>query len=320
MAEYTLRQLHCFVAVADAGSLSGAAATLRVTPTAVASALTELERILRTQLVVRRKAHGVSLTPTGVYLRKRAAVLLRDAEELRLMTASGGTELAGPLTLGCYVTVSPTILPLLLRWTAEHHPKVQLDVVARSQQEITALLFAGALDLAIVYDMGLPDGLESVLLYMVRPYVVLPADHRLAGAGSVSLAELAEEPLILLDLPPAAQHTLRVFEQAGVTPRVAQRTTDFELTRSLVARGLGYSVLVQRPAVDRSYEGLPLTALEIDPPVAGVGVQMVWPSGVRLTDRAQALAGFAAAQARFTDYRHRNAGAARRADAGPPSP
>ncbi|OMQ15889.1 LysR family transcriptional regulator, partial [Modestobacter sp. VKM Ac-2676] len=317
MAEYTLRQLDYFVAVADAGSISGAAAKLRVTPTAVASALTELERILRTQLVVRRKAHGVSLTPTGVYLRKRAEVLLRDAEELRLMTASGGTELAGPLALGCYVTVSPTIVPLLLRWTAEHHPKVEMSVVARSQREITEMLFAGALDLAIVYDMGLPDGLESVLLYTVWPYVLLPADHRLAGAASVRLDELADEPLILLDLPPAAQHTLRVFGEAGVTPRVSQRTTDFELTRSLVARGLGYSVVVQRPAVDRSYEGLPLAALQIDPAVTGVGVRMVWPTGVRLTDRSQALVSFAAEQARFTDYRHR-AGAAHRTAAGTP--
>jgi DNA-binding transcriptional LysR family regulator len=312
MAEYTLRQLQYFVAVADAASISGAAAKLRVTPTAVSSALTELERILRTQLLVRRKAHGVSLTPTGVYLRKRAAILLRDAEELRLATASGGAELAGPLALGCYVTVSPTILPLLVRWTAEHHPKVELEFVARSQAEITELLFAGALDLAIVYDMGLPNGLESVLLYTVRPYVVLPADHRLADATAVSLAELADEPLILLDLPPAALHTLRVFEQAGVVPRVTQRTTDFELTRSLVARGLGYSVIVQRPATDCSYEGLPLAALDIDPAVPDVGVRMVWPKGVRLTDRAQALVTFAAEQARFTDHRQRDASPARR--------
>lgn len=307
MPEYTLRQLEYFVAVADAGSISGASAKLRVTPTAVASALTELERILRTQLLVRRKAHGVTLTPTGFYLRKRAALLLRDAQELGLATASGGTELAGPVALGCYVTVSPTILPLLLRWTAEQHPKVELDVVARSQAELTDLLLSGALDLAIVYDMGLPDGLESELLYTVRPYVLLSADHRLADQATVSLADLADEPLILLDLPPAALHTMRIFDRAGLVPRVSQRTTDFELTRSLVARGLGYSLVVQRPAVDRSYEGLPLAACEVIPTAPSLGVRIVWPSGVRLTDRAQALVEYAAEQARFTDPRHRTA-------------
>jgi DNA-binding transcriptional LysR family regulator len=320
LAEYTLRQLDYFVAVADAGSISGAAVQRRVTPTAVASAITELERVLRTQLFVRRRAHGVTLTPTGIYLRKRAAILLRDAEELGLATASGGTELAGPLALGCYVTLSPTIVPLLLRWTAEHHPKIELDFVARNQAELPELLFSGALDLAIVYDLGLPDGLESVLLYSVRPYVILPADHRLADRATVSLADLADDPLILLDLPPAAQHTMRVFQQAGVVPRVAQRTTDFELTRSLVAQRLGYSVLVQRPAIDCSYEGLPLVAREISPAVPSTGVQMVWPQGVRLTDRAQALVTFAAGQARFSDPRYGAPGATGRSGSSSSTP
>lgn len=309
VADYTLRQLDYFVAVADAGSISGAAAQRRVTPTAVASAITELERILRTQLFVRRRAHGVTLTPTGAYLQKRAAILLRDAEELRLAAASGGTELAGPLAVGCYVTVSPTIVPPLLRWAAEHHPNVEVHFSAHNQVELPELLFSGALDLAIVYDMALPHGLESVLLYSVRPYVVLPADHRLAEHATVSLTDVADDALILLDLPPAAQHTLWIFEQAGVVPRVAHRTTDFELTRSLVARGLGYSLLVQRPAIDCSYEGLPLVAREISPAVQSTDVQMVWPHGVRLTDRARALVTFAAGQARFSDPRHGAVGA-----------
>ncbi|MEI4271200.1 LysR family transcriptional regulator [Klenkia sp. LSe6-5] len=305
MAEYTLRQLTYFVAVADAGSIAGAAARLRITPTAVAASLSGLERVLRTQLVVRRKAHGITLTPTGVYLRERAEALLRDAEELRLAASSGGAGLSGPLAVGCYATVSPTILPLLVQWTAEHHPDVELEVVARGQHDLVQMLFSGALDLAVVYDMGLPDGLQSVLLYTVRPYVLLPADHRCAGAGAVALADLADEPLILLDLPPAAQHTARVFAEAGVVPRVTQRTTDFELTRSLVARGLGYSVVVQRPAVDRSYEGLPLATVPITPPAGEVGVLVVWPRGVSLTDRAQALVGFAAEHAHSTDVRYR---------------
>src|SRR5699024_12729149 len=83
MPSYTLRQLEYLVAVADAGSISAAAGALHVTPTAVASAITELERTLHTQLMVRRKAHGVVLTPTGTFLYNRATTLLRDADELQ---------------------------------------------------------------------------------------------------------------------------------------------------------------------------------------------------------------------------------------------
>src|SRR5690606_30033921 len=122
MPTYTLRQLEYLVAVADAGSISPAAGALHVTPPAVASAITELERTLHTQLMVRRKAHGVVLTPTGTFLYNRATTLLRDAEELQLATASGGAELVGPLVLGCYATLAPTIVPTLMRWVAEQHP------------------------------------------------------------------------------------------------------------------------------------------------------------------------------------------------------
>ena len=303
MPAYTLRQLTYFVAVAEAGSISRAAGRLHVTPTAVASAITDLERVLRTQLMVRRKAHGVALTPTGAFLRERARTLLRDADELELAAASGGTELAGPLLLGCYVTLAPTIVPMLMEWAATHHPKVELTVVTGSQDELPQRLLAGALDLSIGYDIALPDGLDSVLLYRAPAYALLPDGHPLAAQEVVPLDALADEPQILLDIPPAAQHTLLLFERAGVTPRIAHRTSDFELTRSLVARGFGYSILIQRPAVDRSYEGLPVAVREITPASPSGGVRMIWPRGVRLSDRAAAMVAFATEHARDLDPR-----------------
>lgn len=294
MARYTLRQLAYFVAVAETGTISAAADELRVSPTAVAAALGELERIFGTQLTVRRKAHGVSLTPAGSHLHSRATALLRDAEELELSAAAGGAELAGPLLVGCYLTVAPTILPVLLEGFTAEHPKVQLDFVEGTQDEVQERLFAGELDLAVVYDMDLRPGLGSVLLYEVAAYALLPEGHRLARRDEVSLAELAAEPMILLDAPPSSHHTMSLFGDAGVSPLIRYRTTDFELTRSLVGRGAGYSVLVQRPAVDASYEGRPVVARPIVPAVKPIAVRMIWPEAIRPTDRARALVEFAA--------------------------
>lgn len=293
MARYTLRQLAYFVAVADAGTISAAAARLHVSATAVAAAIDELERILGAQLTVRRKAHGVTLTPAGSFLRNNAETLLRDADELELSAASGGTELTGPLAIGCYVTVAPTVLPELLAGFSERHPKVKLDFLEGPQDEVQRQLFAGRLDLAVVYDMDLLQGLAGKELYQVPAYVLLPPGHRCEAQATVSLQELADDPLILLDAPPSRNHTLSLFDQASVTPTIRYRTTDFELTRSLVGRNMGYTILVQRPAVDVSYEGRPLVAKPIMPDVTPVGVQIVWPRAVRLTDRAAAMIDFA---------------------------
>jgi DNA-binding transcriptional LysR family regulator len=108
------------------------------------------------------------------------------------------------------------------------------------------------------------------------------------------LAGLAEDPMILLDAPPSVRHTMSLFAEAGVEPRIRYRTTDFELTRSLVGRGAGYSVLVQRPAVDTSYEGRQVVARPIAPAVKPTAVRMIWPEAIRPTDRARAMVDYAA--------------------------
>ena len=72
-----LRQLTYFLAIADAGSITLAAAQLHVSQSAVAATLTQLEATLDVQLCVRRRAHGVQLTAAGRMLRDRASVDVR---------------------------------------------------------------------------------------------------------------------------------------------------------------------------------------------------------------------------------------------------
>lgn len=71
----------------------------------------------------------------------------------------------------------------------EAHPRVDLDFVADSQDEICAQVLQGRLDLAVTYDLALPPGLQVTSLNAARPLLVLPADHRLADQEQVRLAE-----------------------------------------------------------------------------------------------------------------------------------
>jgi DNA-binding transcriptional LysR family regulator len=79
---YTLRQLECFVTIAEEGSIQAAASRLYASASALSSALNTLETALDTQLAIRQKAHGVTLTPAGNFILRRARNLLQDAEEL----------------------------------------------------------------------------------------------------------------------------------------------------------------------------------------------------------------------------------------------
>lgn len=286
---YTLRQLAYFVAVAEHGSITRAAAHLHVSASAVSAAVDELEKVLRTQLTVRRKAHGVTLTRSGQDVLRRVRGLLSDAEDLQLHARDAGERLRGPLMVGSYLTLAPTLLAELLAAYTERHPEVDLDFVSGSQSAVLDQLARGDADLAVVYDVALPPEVETLRLYETVPRVVLPAHHPLAREELLPLRRLAGEPFILLDLHPSRENTMALFAAAGLTPAVRFRTTDYEVTRSLVGRGLGYSILVQHPKGDLTWGGRPLVLRPIDPAPRPVGVCLAWDPGVRRSRRAEAM-------------------------------
>jgi DNA-binding transcriptional LysR family regulator len=289
----SLRQLQHFVAVAEWGTISAAAEHLFMSPSALSGSITELERALGTELCVRRRAQGVTLTPVGRQILERARRLITDAAELRYMVRGRGTELAGPLGIGCFVTLAPTVLPRLLGEMESAHPMVTLDFLEGSQDLLQEALLKGEIDLAVMYDMGGLDTLESIPLYEARGYALFGEDHPLAQQATVTLEDLAPEPLVLFDQPPSTNYAMSAFEARGLVPHIRHRTHSYELTRSIVARGLAYAILVQRPPNKSSYEGLPIIEREVDPPLPAVPVVLAWPRDVRLSPRARALADLA---------------------------
>ena len=105
----------------------------------------------------------------------------------------------------------------------------------------------GCYEVDLLYDLGLPDDLCSIELAEVAPYVLLPETDALAGQADIGLSDLAEEPLILLDVPPSWDCFIGLLEDAGIVPRIAFSSLSLELVRGLVGRGLSYSLLVTRP-------------------------------------------------------------------------
>lgn len=301
MARYTLRQLEAFVAVAEEGSLTAAAEKLHVSQSAVSGAINNLERVFGAQLTIRRKAHGVSLTSAGKYVLAKSKGLLNAASDLELSAADAGAELRGALTLGCYRTLAPTVLAGLIDEYSRRHPLVELDFFDGPQFEIQTRLLAGRLDLAVAYDLALPAGLQRRRLYDAAPSIVLPADHPLASRPSLGLQDVADEPMILLDVNPSRENTMMMFSSAGLQPTIRFRTTDFEVTRSLVGRGMGYAILMQQPAANQTYEGLPLVVHKITPTVRTVPVSIVWPESVAPSQSAAAMV--ALASELYTDLR-----------------
>lgn len=293
MSEFTIRQLEYFVAVAEHGTIAGAASKLHVSESAVSTALGELERSLGLPLAIRRRAHGITLTTDGRQALAHARTVLREVRELAASVGRSG--LTGPLAVGCYDTIAATVLPRLVRGFIDAHPDVEVDAIDGPQDALQHRLATGELDLAILYDRDIESDPDLAPLYELRAHVLVAADHPAAAARAVSFRQLADEPFIRFDLNPSWQHTRSLMAEQGVTPVERYRTKNLDYARALVGQGLGYTVLVQRPATDVTSDGSRVAVLEIEPPVPPVRVVIAWRRGAPLPERAAEFVRFARA-------------------------
>jgi DNA-binding transcriptional LysR family regulator len=289
---FTLRQLEYFDAVADEGSLAAAAERCHVSATALALALDELENNMNTQLFVRRKGKGVTLTPAGAMLLRHAQQLLSGAETFASEASQNAKELRGRLVIGCYPTLTPFFLPAAIERFGRKHPGLDLEFEEASTPDLHEMLMGGRIDVAILYGVDVSKQLLFDPIRDYQPYVIVAEGHRLAGRGSVKLAELVSEPLIQIDVQPSRQNTEHIFASLGMRPIVRYTTTNYELARCLVGRGLGYSILVQRLAPNLTYDGHRVTTLEISDRLTPTVVGLARPHGAPRTAKYLALRDF----------------------------
>ena len=290
---FTLRQLLYFVAAADAGTIAAAAERLHISPSAISDAISELEAALGAHLCIRRRAHGITLTSPGRQVVDSARPILSASRELSASLRSQAGELVGPITIGCYPTLAPTILPALLHEFGDAHPRVELQISELTHDQLEGRIESGEIDVAFVYDMLIPGAPQRSELFRLAAHVLLPATDPLAERTEIRLEDVVDRDLILLDAPPSGAHTLSLFAARGLVPRIRHRTTSYEAVRTLVGRELGYGILVQRPANPASYEGYPVLMKEITPAVPPVGVDVIWSGRQAPTPRVRALIDFA---------------------------
>ncbi|MCV7423608.1 LysR family transcriptional regulator [Mycobacterium yunnanensis] len=290
MADYTLRQLEYFVAVAEAGSVTRAAAAVHLSQSAMSAALADLETALSVQLLVRHHARGISLTPAGKELLVASRQLLASATDLRTVAQGLGTSLSGTLSIGCFEVVAPYLLPELLSVAAEKLPKLHLQTTEVDLADLAEGVADGTFELGIGYDLVEDPRLKRWPLFTLPPYVLVAGSHRLAEREQVDLAELADEPMVLLDLPHSRDYFQRVFAEAGVSPNIRYRSTTVETCRALVGRNLAYTVLNLHAAVPVALDGHPVAAVPISGEPPALTVVLLDSAAARSTRRASVVA------------------------------
>jgi DNA-binding transcriptional LysR family regulator len=243
-----LRHLRYFVAVAEEGHITRAAERLGIQQPPLSQQIQALERELETQLF-RRKPRGVELTPAGLALLDEArAILARTDDAVAAVKRTARGE-AGRIGIGFTSSASfHPFLPRAIRAFRETHPLVALALEESGTTELVDALRARALDVAFVRSpVGESDDLFVRPLLEEPMVAALPSGHPLsAGHDPLPLAALAGETFILYRRPvgPGLHDAIiAACDRAGFSPTIGQEAPRMLSTLSLVAAGLGVTVV-----------------------------------------------------------------------------
>jgi DNA-binding transcriptional LysR family regulator len=290
MLRISLTQLHYLVAIADHGGITAAARAVHISQSAISSALAKLEESLGQRLFERAAADGARLTSFGAEVLDRARGILEQVESLQTLGQARPSQLDGVCRLGCYWYLAPICLAPLSRQWEQLHPGCQLLPFFSGFGEVNEALLSGRVDLALTYNIALGDAEMICPVMALQARALLPSTHRLAASRTVSLAELAGEPLVVVDEPAGKEQLLSLFTVAGLTPRKVIQANSFEMMCSLIGNGVGVGVAYLLPAVTTSYDGRRLICRPISDPCEPLTIAIYGRRGEALTPQAEALA------------------------------
>ncbi|QIB44068.1 LysR family transcriptional regulator [Streptomyces aureoverticillatus] len=281
------RHLRVLRAVAATGSFSAAARELGCTQPAVSQQMKALEASAGTPLLI-RTGREMRLTQAGEALVRHAAGILAGLTAAEEEVAAIAGLRAGRVRLVSFPSGSSTLVPGALAALRAAHPGTRVSLEEAEPPRSVEMLREGDCDVALAFRYAGAAAEEWADL-VVRPLLadrlvgLVPEDHRLAKASSVTIGELADESWIA-GCPRCRRQLVEVCESAGFVPRIDFATDDYPAVVGLVGAGLGVAVLPElaiesvrpkgaravtvEPAVSREIVALTLPDLAQVPAVA----------------------------------------------------
>ena len=251
----SFRQLHYVRTAAACRSISRAAERLHISQSSIGAAIDRVEHEYGVRAFIRQPSKGLLPTRSGQRLLQLISKLMADVDGFTAQASGLQNMLTGELNVGCFAPLAPHVLPTILRDLTQRHPAISVHFHEGHLRQVQEFLLEGVVDIALTYDLGLSDRISAETLGVAPPHVVLSPIDPLVKRESISLADLTDRPMILLDLPESRTYFDLLFQTIGSRPIIAHRTQTYEMVRSLVAAGLGYSILNLRPVIDQTYDG-----------------------------------------------------------------
>lgn len=268
-----LRDLQYIVALADTGHFGAAAERCHVSQPTLSAQVKKLEDYLGVALF-ERQPRKVVVTEAGAAIIERARHIVQEAEDIRELARASRNPLEGRLRVGLIPTIAPYLLPRVSSQLRKAVPDLQLLLQELQTAPLLGALREGELDMGILALPAGTQGLETRSLFAEAFVVAMPRKHPLTARKRLRPADLAGEPLLLLE----EGHCLRdqAIEACGnlaVPTEQDLRATSLETLRQMVAMGLGITLLPRLAAEGpmASPRGLEIRPFAPPPPTRLVG-------------------------------------------------
>jgi DNA-binding transcriptional LysR family regulator len=239
-----LRALRSFAMLAEELHFGRAADRLGIAQPALSQQIKRLERIVGAELFD-RTSKRVSLTAVGATLLDETRVLLPLADRALVRTERVARGDAGTLRVGFVASGAFSVLPDILRTFRREYPAVHLELVEGVIDTPLARLEAGLIDVALLRGPVTHPRIRFEPVFREPLCAVLPKRHRFAKRAIVPLKALLDEPFVMFPRFRAPEFYDAIIDEcrsAGLTPRIVQEASEWQVLASFVAAELGVTL------------------------------------------------------------------------------
>jgi len=250
-----IHQLRYFVAVAEEGNFSSAAAKVRVAQPSLSQQIRKLEAEVGKPLFD-RLPRSVVLTEAGRCLLDYARQILASIGDARRCVDELKGKIAGDVAVGAIPTIAPYVLPELVVTFQKHYPDVTLHIVEDVTAVISRRVEAGELDVALASTCQRSPTLRVEHLGREPLLALVPERHALAKETEITLDDLKSQRFLLLhEMHCLSQQVHHLLESRRLHPEVALAGSQLSTIANMVAAGIGVSIVPNMMAKHQATPG-----------------------------------------------------------------
>lgn len=259
--------LHQFRFVQEAArrnlNLTDTAKALHTSQPGVSKAIIELEEELGIDIFARHGKRLKRITEPGQHVLHSIEMILREVNNLKKIGEQYSAQDSGTLSIATTHTQARYVLPVPVAKLRDKYPKVNISLHQGAPDQVAQMLLNDTAEIGIATEsLSAYEELVTLPCYEWQHVLVLPLDHPLASKSSLSLEDIASEPLITYHPSFTGRSRIdQAFAAKKITPRIALEAIDSDVIKTYVRLGLGIGIVAEMAVQDDPVKDLSVRPL-----------------------------------------------------------